>query len=164
MKTRTLPLILAAAGLLSLSGCATQDRSAVQYDANSASQLQQLTYGRVLELRPVTIDLSGNGTNYAGLAIGGLVGGTVGYQAGKPGSSTSQIGAAVGAALGASGAQMAGQALSKAQGVEISLALDDGRRLALVQQDDSTPLHVGQCVKVTFSSLQRVSPSTGCAK
>ena len=166
MKSKTLALVFASAGLLTLSGCvANQSRSAVEYDANAAAQVQTLTFARIIDLRPVVINSSGGAAQYAALALGGLVGGTVGSRAGKSGSTVSTLGTAIGAAGGALGGEVLAKTMSKTDGVEVTIRMEDGRTVALVQEAEATmPLKIGQCVKVTYSSQQRVSPApaNGC--
>ncbi len=164
MNTKLNISIITLAGVLALSGCVTnQSRSAAQYDSMSSGQMQYLQYGRVIDLRAVNLKLNGSQAASAAMAVGGIIGATAGSKIAKPGSNWNIVGGTVGAAAGALGAEMLADAGSSKAGVEISIALETGQKIAVVQETD-IQFQVGQCVKVSQSGQARVSPANGCSK
>ena len=136
--------IAGLAGLLllgSLAGCANS-QSGSSYGRSSTRQEMTVRQGVVESVRKVTIE-GGNtpvGT-VAGAAIGGMAGSNVG----------SGRGSTVGAILGAVAGGMAGSALeekiSKRDGVEITVKLDNGNLVAIVQEADEE-FHPGERVRI----------------
>ncbi|NWG39714.1 MAG: glycine zipper 2TM domain-containing protein, partial [Hydrogenophilaceae bacterium] len=77
----------------------------------------------------------------AGAVVGGVAGSTVGSGKG------STIGAAVGAVLGGLGGAAAEEAITRQEGIEITVKLDSGRLLAVTQAADEA-FRVGDRVRV----------------
>jgi len=143
-------LVFTATGL---AGCAS-NLSGDSYSRSEARTAQQVEYGVIAQLRPVKIE--GTKTPLgagAGAIIGGIGGSTLG--GGK--------GSAVMAVLGAVAGGMAGAAVeegvTRTQGVEITVKLNNGRTVAIVQGlSEHEKFVVGDRVRVISSGgTSRVS-------
>lgn len=163
--TRLLALASGIAIAVGLAGCVTPGpKSGSIYDANSSGSMQNVNFGRVVDLRQVAIDKSTGTTQAFAASVGGTVGAAAGSSVAKRGSGWNTVGGAVGAGVAAYGADAAMRALNTVAGYEITIRLEDNRVVSVTQETD-TPIAQGACVKVVFGSSQaRVSPSSGCVK
>lgn len=147
MKT-TLCLLLA---VLTLAGCASS-KSGDVYTRDQARREQSVRMGVVESVREVLMEgtKSPAGT-IAGGAVGGIAGSTVG--GGK--------GAAVAAVIGAVAGAIAGSAIeegaTRRQAMEITVKLDGGRIIAVVQEGDPREFRPGDRVRVLSGSETRVT-------
>ncbi len=136
---KSVPILLFT--LVLLGGCAGP--SSEVYSRNQTMREMTVQYGVVEEVRPVTLEGSRSGV---GTIAGGAIGGVAGSQIGR-GS-----GSVVGAILGAVAGGMAGRALeesgSREQGQEITIRLDGGRLISVVQ-GGSADFRPGDRVRVT---------------
>lgn len=127
MQTKLIAAVLGSA--LLLTGCAQQGLTGSAYSRSDARQVQNVEYAIVESVTPVIIDGRTDGVVGAGAGaiVGGLAGSTVG---GGKGSSIATV-------LGAVAGGIAGQALeenaTREQGQEITLRLDSGRTISVVQ-------------------------------
>jgi outer membrane lipoprotein SlyB len=130
---------LTAAALV--SGCASSNSGDV-YSRDQARTAQTVQMGTVQAVRSVQIEgtKSGIGTIGGGVA-GGVLGSTIG---GGKGSVLAAVG---GAALGAVGGAVAEEKLTKKAGLEITVKLDSGSTIAVVQEAD-VMFSVGERVRV----------------
>ena len=122
-----LAALLLVAGL---AGCANS-QSGSSYSRSQARQEMTVRQGVVESVRNVTIE-GGNtpvGT-VAGAAIGGMAGSNVG------GGRGSTVGAILGAVAGGLAGSALEEKVSKKDGVEITVRLDNGQLLAIVQEAD----------------------------
>ncbi|HEX9434626.1 MAG TPA: glycine zipper 2TM domain-containing protein [Burkholderiales bacterium] len=116
--------LLAAAALT--GGCASD--GAQVYNASEARSVESVQYGTVVSARPVEIkgERPVVGT-LAGAAVGGLLGSQIGHGNGS----------IAGAVLGAVGGGVAGNAIEQRvtthKGEEITVRLDTGETIAIVQ-------------------------------
>jgi len=127
-----------------LTGCASS-RSGEVYSRDQARRAQTVQLGTVEFVKPVQIEgaKSGIGTAAGGIA-GGVAGSTIG---GGRGSTLAALGGAiVGAVAGTAGEE----ALTRRDGLEITVRLDSGQVLAVVQEAD-----------VLFAAGDRVRVLTG---
>jgi len=127
-----------------LTGCASS-RSGEVYSRGQARRAQTVQLGTVEFVKPVQIEgaKSGIGTAAGGIA-GGVAGSTIG---GGRGSTLAALGGAiVGAVAGTAGEE----ALTRRDGLEITVRLDSGQVLAVVQEAD-----------VLFAAGDRVRVLTG---
>ena len=139
-RLATLALLLFS--LVVLSGCATQSRSASVYRAGESSIEQTVRFGTIESIRQVTIQRDSKGVGVvAGGAVGGIAGSSVGD--GRSG----QVGAVLGAVLGGIAGQAIEERANQAPGVEITVRLDSGRLIAIVQKDDRS-LRAGDKVRL----------------
>lgn len=114
--------------LLLFAGCASSKAGDV-YTRDEARKAQSVEMGIVEAARPVQIEGTKSmvGT-VAGAAIGGLAGASIGHG----------WGSAVGAGVGAVAGGLAGSAIeeeaTKKDGVEVTVKLDSGRTISVVQE------------------------------
>jgi outer membrane lipoprotein SlyB len=113
-----------------IAGCAPS-RGGKVYTRDQARVVHQVHYGTVLQVDPVTIEgtRSGMGT-LGGALVGGVLGGLVGDGRGR---TVATVGGALGrAALGAAGEE----AGTRRSAIEISVRMDDGSIISIVQEPD----------------------------
>ena len=150
-KTIVLPLVtLLSLGML--GGCASD--SAMVYNQGQVQQAQTVQLGIVTSVQHVTM----KGDNNSLLTLGGAaLGGIAGSQLGQ-GNRANAAGAIAGALLGGFGADAAQSSLSKKNGLEITVKLDSGRMISIVQAAD-VPMVTGQRVRVlSGGGADRVVP------
>lgn len=151
---RVAAVMLVAASLSVLAGCANESASSSVYTYGQAQREQIVRTGTVVAVRNVVIE-KGQTTGFGGLA-GGAVGGVAG----------STIGRGTGSVLGAVGGAIAGALVGnaienqagKTQGLEITVRLDNGETRVIAQAAD-TPISVGQHVRlISGNGPTRVVP------
>lgn len=125
---------LALTGVLAssvfLAGCPAST-SGGAYTREQARQPQEVQMGVVESVREVTIE--GTKTPVgpaAGAVVGGVAGSTIG------GGRGSLVGAVVGAVAGGLAGGAIEEGVTKQKGVEITVKLDNGRLMAIVQNAD----------------------------
>lgn len=143
MKTNIFLLCSFSLCIATLAGCATDPQSATVYRANEVGINQSITYATVQNVRPVVIDAGKTGVGLGtGAVIGGFAGSTLGGGNGK----------ILGGILGAVAGGVAGQAIegntSRNPGVELTLKLDSGQFLVVVQPDDGARFSPGSRVRL----------------
>ena len=128
-----------------LTGCASSNSGDV-YSRNQTRITQTVQMGTVQSVRNVQIEGTKSGVGAVGGGVaGGVLGSTIG--AGK-GSVLAAVG---GAALGAVGGAVAEEQLTKKNGLEITVKLDSGATIAVVQEAD-VMFSVGERVRVLTGS------------
>lgn len=148
MKISRFIAFLAAAALL--SGCASSNSGDV-YSRNQARTVQTVQMGTVQAVRSVQIEGPRSGVGAIG---GGVAGGVLGSTIGKGKGST--LAALGGAAVGAVGGAVAEEQLTRKNGLEITVRLDSGSIIAVVQDAD-VQFAVGERVRVlTGGGVTRV--------
>lgn len=151
MKSTTVFLIVATTTALLLTGCATS-RSGSVYSRDEARREATVRMGIVESVRSVMIE--GTKTPIgagAGAVAGGIAGSTIGHGSG------SAVAAVAGAVLGGVAGAAAEEGITRKQGVEITVRLDNGEYRAIVQEADEvfTP---GERVRlVSIDGQTRVS-------
>jgi len=155
MKRFIVALMIVTGSLLA-TGCAS-NLSGESFSRGEARAVQQVKFGVVEHVRLVAIE--GTKTPIgagAGAIVGGILGSSIG--GGRGSTIASVLGAVGGGVLGSK----AEEALTKTQGVEITVRLDSGRVIAVVQQaspDES--FAVGDRVRVlTLGNRTRISRAT----
>ena len=125
MKNIVLTLSLLAT--IGLAGCASS-LSGDSYSRNEARTLQHVDYGIIEQLRPVKIEGTktpiGSG---AGAVVGGIAGSGVG--SGRASNVMAVIGAVAGGMAGAA----IEEGVTRTQGVEITVKMNNGKSVAIVQ-------------------------------
>lgn len=113
-----------------LAGCASSNSGEV-YSRDQVRRTQTVQIGTVQGVKNVRIEgtKSSIGT-VAGAVAGGVAGSTIGAGSGRT------LAALGGAALGAVGGTVAEEQLTKKYGLEITVKLDSGSVLAVVQEAD----------------------------
>lgn len=138
--------LLAAALIFSvpLVGCAPMV-GGNDYAVSGAQGAYNVEYGTVTSVRMVKINNEGDGKTAIGAVGGGVLGGVLGnlFGAGKGNTLATIIGAGAGAMLGAG----ASQAVGNQSGVEVTVKLDNGKTLAVVQGADMS-FAPGQRVRI----------------
>ena len=160
-------MVLAGAGVL--SGCpATMSGSA--YTRDQVQQAQEVRLGYVESVRPVMIEGTKSGVGaVSGAALGGVAGSSIGKGKGQVagavggavlgglagstvGGGRGQIAATVGGAVagGAAGNAIAGTTRA---GVEVTVQLDNGRTVAVVQEGSPDQFRAGDRVNVASDGV-----------
>lgn len=142
MKTACFVIFLTMSAFL--AGCSSS-RSGEVYSRDQARRTQTVQSGTVQSVKNVQIEgtKSGIGTVGGGVA-GGVAGSTIG---GGKGAILAALG---GAAVGAVAGTLAEEQITKKGGLEITVKLDNGETIAVVQEAD-----------VLFSAGERVRVLTG---
>jgi len=144
LPSRSITRLLLGCLLLVLGGCMTPQTGEV-YTRGQAQQSLNIYYGKIVNIRSATIKArnSGLGTILGGVA-GGVAGSTIGHGAG---STLAAVGGALAGA--AAGTAIEDQAGTKAAW-EFTIQLDDGRVLAVVQEQDpeSSAMRIGDRVEL----------------
>jgi len=146
--------ISALIGLLVLSTGCQSTLTGESYSRAEARKAQEVQYGVVEHLRPVVIE--GTKTPIgagAGAAVGGIAGSSVG--SGKGAAVAGILGGVAGGVAGAA----AEEQVTKRQGVEITVRLDNKRIIAVVQEvSPAASFHVGERVRVlTVNGTTRIA-------
>ena len=125
-----------------LAGCASS-KSGDVYTRDQARREQTIRMGVVESVREVLMEgtKSGVGT-IAGGAIGGIAGSTLG--GGKGSAVTAVIGAVVGGLAGAA----VEEGVTRKQALEVTVKLDSGQMLAIVQESDPAEFRPGDRVRI----------------
>ena len=135
-----------------LGGCAS-GRGSDDYERSEARRVYEVKMGVVEHIRMVKLEGTASGI---GTAAGGVIGGVAGSEAGggKGKVVTGVLGAVVGGIAGAA----AEEAATRKPGQEITVRLDSGRLIAVVQEDTGEKFAVGDRVRVLEAGGQaRVS-------
>lgn len=137
-----LPLAIVSAGCV--SGLGSDD-----YERREARRVYEVKLGVVESVRNVKIEGTESGVGaVAGGAVGGIAGSSVGGDRGQA------IGAVLGALAGGVAGAAAEEALTRKPGIEITVRLDSGRIIAVVQEDTGERFAVGDRVRVLESGGQ----------
>lgn len=124
-----------------LTGCASD--SAMVYSQDQMRQAQSVSLGTVVSVHAAKMQGSNNELlTLGGAVLGGLAGSNLGG-----GSKANAAGAIVGALAGGYGTQAAQQGMGSKNALEITVKLDNGRMISIVQEAD-VQLLAGQRVRV----------------
>lgn len=151
------PLIAVAIAAVTLTGCANNNTlSGDVFSASQAKQVQTVTYGTLLSVRPVTIQ-GGDDNNVMGAIGGAVLGGFLGNTVG--GGTGRNLATAAGAVAGGMAGQGVQGAMNRTDGVQLEVRKDDGTTILVVQKQGPTRFSVGQRVMLASSgSTVTVSP------
>jgi outer membrane lipoprotein SlyB len=124
------------------------------YSASEARSVAEVSFGKIVHLREVTLDGSNSGTGSNGLSLMGSIAGSAnGF--GLKSYATSAGGGLLGSIVG-TGVE---ERVTRKHGLEFVIQLDGGRTIAVVQQRDNTVYQVGQRVRVmVLNTSTRVVP------
>jgi outer membrane lipoprotein SlyB len=126
-------VIAAAAIVTVLSGCAAPGLGGGSYSREQARREQTVRMGIVESVREVKLEGTRSGIGPgAGAVAGGVAGSSIGHGRG------SALGAIAGAVVGGVAGQAAEQSFTAKRGVEVTVKLDTGQMLAIVQEADET--------------------------
>lgn len=128
---------------LLLGSCAQQSLTGDSYSRGEAGRPQSVRTGKITSIRNVNLE----GSSTGGAVLGAVAGGFLGRQVG---SGSGQDAATVGgAALGGIAGSHAGKAINNRPGLEITVRLDEGGSLSIVQEaNPREPFAVGERVRV----------------
>lgn len=138
-------LIVIAALSVMVAACASSNSGSV-YKRDDARKVQTVKTGVVESVR--TVKLEGTKTpigTVAGGAIGGIAGSSVG------GGKGSAIAAVIGAVVGGLAGSAAEEGITRKDGIEITVKLDGGGMIAIVQEADEA-FHAGDKVRIVENS------------
>lgn len=125
---RSIALGLVLGCLLGLAGCAGS-LTGDTYSREEARKVQTVKFGQVVGLRPVVLEGTKTGVGtISGAAIGGIAGSGVGQ--GRGSAIVGVIGAVAGGVIGSK----VEEAATRTQGIEVTVKLDSGETLAVVQE------------------------------
>ena len=125
---------LAAAVLATvLAGCQAPGLGSGSYSREQARREHTVRMGYVESVREVKLEGTRTGAGAAtGAVAGGVAGSTVGHNTG------SALAAIAGAVIGGVAGQAAEQGFTAKQGVEVTVKLDSGQMVAIMQEADET--------------------------
>jgi len=131
--------------IVSLVACVPSQQTGTSYSRDEARTVQNVKLGTIIDATPVMIEGTKSG-------IGGVLGGVVGGLAGSTidDGATADIAAVIVGAAGAAVGAKAESALTKAEGMEYTIKLDDGEVISVVQAVDpkAAPIMAGDAVKL----------------
>lgn len=146
MNILSTPLRAVAGAVLAsavLAGCATNPIGA-PVSGSSVQRAQTIEFGVVTATRPVAIQAN---STVVGTTTGAVIGGSVGSNLGS-GSFANTAGAVGGAVVGGmAGNAIQGNAAAR-QGVEVTVRLDNGRTIVVVQEGSPDAFRPGDRVRV----------------
>ena len=126
-------VVAAAAVITVLTGCAAPGLGGGAYTREQARREQTVRMGHVESVREVKLEGTRSGVGAgAGAVGGGIAGSSIGHGRGAA------LGALAGAVVGGIAGQVAEQGLTAKRGVEVTVKLDNGQMLAIVQEADET--------------------------
>jgi outer membrane lipoprotein SlyB len=133
---------------IALAGCAT-GKGSDDYQRSETRRVYEVKMGVVENVRVVKLEgtASGVGT-VAGGAIGGIAGSEVGRGKG------SAVGAVLGAVVGGLAGAAAEEGITRKTGLEITVRIDYGRTIAVVQEDTGETFARGDRVRILESGGQ----------
>ena len=142
LQAKSLGLAVAAVALLGVAGCAAPPRGGADYRGYETRTEQSVRFGVVESVRVIRIDAPQTGVGAtSGAILGGIAGSNVG------GGSGAAAAAVAGALLGGIiGSHIEADA-NAGSGIEITVLLDGGRYIAVVQAADEV-FRVGDRVRV----------------
>lgn len=127
------------------AGCTNYSGNA--YSGGQVRSVQTVDYGTVVSVQSVTLEESHPAL--VGTLGGGVVGGVLGNMVG--GGRGRVLATVAGAALGAAGGYAAEKGITKQNGLEITVELENGQQLSIVQGADQQ-FSPGERVRVLRSS------------
>jgi len=126
--------VMAAAALATvLTGCAAPGLGGGSYSRDQARREQTVRMGHVESVREVKLEGTRTGIGPgAGAVAGGIAGSSIGHGRG------SALAAVAGAVVGGIAGQAAEQGFTAKRGVEVTVKLDSGQMVAIMQEADET--------------------------
>ncbi|MDR3394676.1 MAG: glycine zipper 2TM domain-containing protein [Parasulfuritortus sp.] len=116
------------------------------YERADARRAYEVKMGTVVSVRNVQIGGSKSGVGTAaGAVVGGVAGSTMGEGRG------SVVGAVLGAVVGGVAGSAVEKGVTRKPGLELTVRLDSGRTIAVVQEDTGESFQVGDQVRVLDS-------------
>lgn len=146
MKAAKLLVIAVGTGIVAWlgGGCASSSGKKV-VPHSSSGQMFRAELGTILSVREVVIE--GSADTNVGLYGGAIMGGAIGSAAGNGGIAT-RLASAAGAVGGMVAGRQVEKAVTKADGYEITVQLDNGDQIMVVQEMDKGTFFDGDRVRV----------------
>lgn len=145
---KALIMIATMSLLLALTAGCASGLGGETYSRSEAGAMQRVQYATIVSLRPVKIEGTKSGIGTAAGAVAGGVAAS-GVSGGRTGTVAAVIGAVVGGLLGAA----TEEGMTRTDGVEFGLKMDDGREVSVVQAlSPNEVFRVGDKVRVLYSS------------
>lgn len=146
----TAVLAFAALTAMALTGCANRSLSSQTFPSSGAQTAWNVEYGEVVDVRPAEVEGEIS-------LLGVLVGSAVGHVAGTEVSNSRNAGA-VGAIAGAAAGAAIEQAVTGKSAQQITVDLDSGSTVAIVQ-DDEDQFQNGERVRVLTANIVTPGPT-----
>jgi outer membrane lipoprotein SlyB len=125
-----------------LGGCATS-KSGDVYTRDQARREMTVRLGTIESVREVKMEgTASGGGSVAGAVVGGVAGSNIG------GGSGQIVGAVIGAVLGAVAGNAIEESATKKPGLELTVKLENGQMIAVVQEGSPQEFRVGDRVRV----------------
>ncbi len=152
---KILSILIALAACAALVACTAQESlSGSAYSRSSARKSHTVKLGTIVAIDEVLIEGDGGS---AGSVGGGLLGAVTGSQFG--GGSTRAITGVAGGIIGAVAGSQIEHKLTQRKGIEITVQLDNGDCMVVVQEPGQDAFAIGQRVRVLHGDGQdRVRP------
>lgn len=131
---------------LSVAACETPP-GASTFTRSEAGRVQSVSFGRVVSVRPVEIR---PGQTHLGIATGAALGAIAGSQLG--GGTAANVAGGIGGAVAGGAIGSAIQGSQRTAGIEVTVSLQNGQTVAIVQPGDPRDFRVGDRVRVVGSS------------
>lgn len=142
-KRSVLVIALLCAVLLPVGGCVT-DPGGDNYSRGESRQVMEVQFATVESVRLVRLEGTRSPVGpFAGAVVGGVIGSSIGR-----GRVSSTIGAVIGSVAGGIGGGVLEESATRSQGVEITVELDNGGYLAVVQADEGENFQPGDRVRL----------------
>lgn len=135
-------ILVALVAILALAGCASSKSGSV-YSRHQAREEMTVRQGVVESLREVTLEGTKSGV---GTAAGAVVGGVAGSNIGRGRGAI--VGAVIGAVLGGVAGNAIEEGATKKQALEITVRLDNGQMIAVVQEAEADEFRTGDRVRL----------------
>lgn len=163
MKKTIFALALVASTATGCSSLQPQNMAGDVY--NTGAQAEQTTrFGRIVDLRRVTLQKQGGAQTALAQSVGGVLGALLGAQVAHGGNYQAQMaGSALGGAAGAFAGSVMASSTSKADGIEVSIRFSGDEVRTVAQENNGEKFSIGECVRVIEGSVTRVT-AAGNAK
>ena len=133
-----------------LTGCANRGMSSHTFPSSGAQTIWNVEYGEVVDVRPVAVE---GEISLLGILVGIAVGSAIGSEV-----SDSRNAGTVGAIAGAVAGSAIEQATTAMNAQQITVDLDSGSTVAIVQ-DDEDQFESGERVRVLTANVATVHPA-----
>ncbi|HKR89313.1 MAG TPA: hypothetical protein VJS38_14175 [Phenylobacterium sp.] len=141
-----LGLIALSLCLVGVTACETPHGPST-FASSESMRAQPVAFGQVVSVRPVDIR---PGQTHLGMATGAALGALAGSQLG--GDVSANVAGGIGGAVAGGALGSAIQGSQATRGVEVSVTMDNGQTVAIVQPGDPRDFRVGDRVRVVGTS------------
>ena len=138
--------VLTGAVVFSLCGCTSSSSGKKVVPHSHSGQMFRTEFGTVVSVREVVIE--GSADSGVGQWGGAMIGGATGAAAVSSGGMGSAVAGSVAAVGGMIAGRQVEKAVTKADGYEITVQLEDGSQVLVVQEMDKGEFYDGDKVRV----------------